>query len=287
MIQLYKETVQSLTHREKAEQEVEIWNLLSDIHGAGITKRLGERRDWMVREFGGKPSDYEKRAALYRAGPWAHELFKLVDSGEMTINVAAKLCAIARGYIRTGAPPQNAITRVLKEHRGGKSFSRVNAGLRNVEKTVSPSAKSQNLTKEFIGAMKSQAEQYVTTMVNGVGVEEVFVERMVRDFVGYVQESCNELKDNINKAKADARKERSIKIGKDRFNYACEVLGLTAKFGKAIDLKEANKLKKLRARELSPDFTGGAFKSEQQKNEYHAVLEAYEILETYVGQRDI
>jgi hypothetical protein len=279
---------------ELARLEHDIWDCLKVIEGRGLTKkagRAGEMRDWFSTKYGGLISSYERRGAIFRAGEWAHQLFILVDKKRMSLTTAIDSVQKVKSLARQGVPPDRAIEAIIRDYDGtAKSIENIEIGPARKPKTEDETNNGLG-SKSFKAKVMHLATEFMETATSEHSVEPVHKKKIMDEFGESVERVVLDFMHEIARKKGQAKKEGLEKIGNSRFGYSCEVLGLSAKFGAKLDIRRVSKAYKGRAAPLRRIVDVGhnsdseAVKS--ARSELVAVNQAYEILRTYVKQKEL
>jgi hypothetical protein len=268
LVQKYRKTAKSLTEKERAQLELDIWTFAP----AGVPKR-----DWLAKTLGVGTAAIEHHRYLLRLGSWVDPLWSRVDNG-MALTRAATIAKRAAELTGANAGPDLALQRALKEF--GEPASDVVASKRHTPE------QRQAKSKEFGREVDTLAKEYAAVMT--YGVEAHIVKQLTDEFTGMVKAAFEDFRNGLNRARNQADEGTKKKIGKHMFDYACEVLGLRARFGKPLDITEVKKIKNRRALELHPDRHQHLPEEQQRpmRDELERVLEAFGILETYCDQQE-
>lgn len=259
--QKYKQDKPNLTEREKAKREVDIWNIMVDIHGRGIQKKF-KRRKWFKDQFGGTSSEYEDRFIIHNLGSTAELIWDNLNKN-FTLASAVETIRIAKRN-------NTDIVKALEE-RANKLAPKFKAIKNSTEKVKS--------SKEFSRQIKLIAENFAEQQLKGT--DPYFAKKIIDAFMEWVDSGVKDLFAEAQKLRKDTKQENLSRIGRTRFNQACEVFGIIAKFGDILDRKDIRSRAHKRAGPLHPDKTGG---NEAKTREYHAVIEARQVLEDYMDQ---
>lgn len=270
---------------ELARLEHQIWELMKAKHGKKVTKQVGERRDWMQKQFGGNTTTYDHRANIYNAGKWAHVLFEKIDSKELPLAHASLIAAHVKAGVKMyiGIKPKVFMEQILTEYRGtpnsittikwkpGSRKNQVNA------ESIPPAsvvAHSRQLKIE----VNRLAEAYMARTMESVekDLDPYLRDKILENFKLSIDQTVDEFRREIETYKRDIKR-RAQPVGKRRFDLACEVLSFNGTYGKPIDIKEVARKMRIRARDLHPDVNP----SPEAKKEYLAVTDAFSVLQEY------
>jgi len=224
------------------------------------------------------------------AGSCINELWLRLDK-DISIYTAISIYRAAKKRLKSkGAEPsEKDISEALKEY-DSRPFER-DLGNGKISRSSSQYSKrdvpvKENIedSKRFFQQIRNLTESFIIKKL--VEVDPSIRKEITDEFEISIRDTFDQLTKRINKNRRDVNKEKKDeidRIGKTRFTNACEALSMSGVFGKPIDLKVAKKHKLYRLRDLHPDLHGGNM-SEVQKNEYTAVIEAYDLLERYNEQ---
>lgn len=266
-----------VTQLELAVQEHKIWDQLKFEHGAGLTKspEIGERREWFVRQFGGRPSTYDNRFTIYKAGSWAHRLFDLVDQETLSLGAAKDLVSEAKIIAkRKQISPADALLVALEA--GDSSSPLPQPG---VHQALPPM--STGSLRDFHRAVTTLAEAHLGESLADISVDHYHKQTLIDDFRDSLDILIREFGRKISQVKGDTRLASKRNVGAVRFNWACEVLGLRYEWGvNKVDMRMVKARKNKRVLDLHPDRNPD---NPAARKELERVLEAYDILEQYTG----
>jgi hypothetical protein len=236
------------------------------------------RRIWFRETFGNSSYVYEIRWFIYRH-KWAHPLFDEVDSERMTLRQALSVFRRVNFLVRRhNAGPAKVLKSVMEQYDGTtESINRATMeGAVSIDTSDSRDPVNQ-LARVFRKNVQHAAEIYVTKALKKMSVEQEEQEKLIEDFVINVDEVVSELMASVHQQRRNAKEEGLVRIGRRRFTWACEVLGIQTTFGGEVDLKLVGRMVRQRARDLHPDRN----KNPQAKEEYDNVNRAKEILMQY------
>jgi hypothetical protein len=263
LLNTYEKVREKGSSRELAELEAEI---VAQIHKQG--EKIGDRRVFFKKRFGGRGSDYDARSMIYRAGPWALPMFDRLDRGVKTNTVLLQLRAIKEEAEAKNIDPEKVLERVVSE--GSIPAPRA--------RPFVPANTGQGASKQFRLGVEALAERFMDTMFRNVSVE--IKNQLLSDFKTTLDQLLDEFRARAVRTKREARIDGLKRIGIERFKWACEVFGVQAKFGQSINIKKISRLRIRRLRDLHPDRNAG----ERARHEFDAVNTAFEILQTYSSQ---
>jgi hypothetical protein len=217
-------------------------------------------RQWLKQEFGGKESHYEVRASLLAAGDWVDPIWRYIESGALAY-------ATARDIFRHARLGHNDETRTRRLRRSLKS--------RIAAAHVEDSNGFSGAMRRYLHGVRTQTKAMLGSAIAGLPPDDA--KRIEEDFLETLQLVCNDLRDSIRKVRKPNLKPAE-RVGRVRFDRACEVLSVTFRYGHPIDMAQVKQRKWQRAKELHPDRNRGSREHEQ---ELQAVLDAFDILEQY------
>lgn len=277
------------TNLALATLEDELWSKKKVADGPGLTKK-GERRDWFQETFGGNVSEYEVRATMFNAGEPAHVLLERMDNNTLSPSMARKILSRGRELSKQhGVDLDICVDSVLKQfpkvpvdkaklpRAPTKKRETAARAVAATSTEFSTDTGPTQLSKQFKVIITETAENYVTAMFFGRNVSESQKNRLSDDFRISIDQLIDEWRKKIVTAKRQNREDTVKQLSRERFEWACEVLGFNLKFGDAINLKTINRRKIERARNLHPDRNS----SPEARDEYEDVLDAYSIFQEY------
>lgn len=279
---------------EHARLEDLIWDNIKAAHGRGITQaRMGERRDWFSKRFGGKPSYYEGRAMLYSAGEWAHIIFHAIDSDNMSLLFARQCIHRAKALARLhGIAPRTALEAVISQFQGTtKSIDNTVIKASHVAASAQEPAEGTS-SKGFKYSIMHQAKAFAEASMEGYDVEPMVREKACDEFEVSLARVIKDFLHTVSRKKSEAKRDGLEKIGTTRFAYACEVLGLPIKFGAKLARRRLDKSFRERAAPLrrkidSPNSAADKEALQAAADELRRVNDAYELLMVYVKQKEL
>jgi hypothetical protein len=269
LVQKYRQTAKDLPAKDRALLELDIYSFAP----AGVNKR-----DWAANMLGVGTSTIEQHRMLLKQGGWCDALWRRIDDG-MALSRAVKIAKRAVELCGPATGPDVALHKALKEF--GEPASEFVADRRHTPE------QRQIKSKEFAREIDTLAREYAAIMA--YGAEPHKVKNLTEEFTGMVRAALEDFRDGLNKARALAEEQvKPKKIGKRTFEYACEVLGLRARFGKPLDMAEVKRRKNRRALDLHEDRHQHLPEELRQpmRQELERVLEAYSILDTYSDQQE-
>jgi hypothetical protein len=301
LISQYKETESSMSEKQKAELEQQLWNIIQGLP----EERAGFRskRDWAAAKLGGSSRDYEQRSALIMAGPWVNPLWEMLENkvarhAVQLIFREAK-ARVARASNRLSQ--DEALRQVIDEYnarentattKDGRTFRR-QAPTRpppppvdSVMTEMDMDSPQGQRSKVFLGKMTALTDEFIrTSLLELSHVEEMTVKLAKDELVSFIREACDDFRRRVYSLRSASKKERErlSRITRDELRGAAEVLGIPVVWDKDVDLRLAKKIMLRRCAQLHPDKVGPM--SDNQKAEYNAVIESYKTLERYMESR--
>lgn len=288
----YKHKKDGLSEQQKAELENEIWFVYGTICG----KRREERRIWFTSQFGGTQAEYDDRANLVNSGKEVEQLWRRLDKG-MLRRTAVMLLREGKQRFHSENFNKNktgeitlteAIKGVLEEYdkiEADKIEAAKNAVPKKKAKKAKPdSGKSTsedpaNKSKKFFQSVRTLTDEFLKERLKEV--DPYFAKEISEEYVDWIREGYDDLRKKVSKHRADAKKERVGKIGRTRFQNACEILAIRGTFGKPVDLMAAKRCKMQRVKQLHPDKNEG---NRETEREFQSVVEAYDLIQEYMEQ---
>ena len=143
-------------------------------------------------------------------------------------------------------------------------------------------------SKQFMTRVMSLSDEFLRTSVPDLSEIDSMTMKLAKDdFVSFVRESVEDLRRKILTMRQQSKKDRgrASRVSRDGLREASEVLGISVVYGVDVDLHRAKKIMIRRCAQLHPDKNGPV--TEQQKNEYTAVVNAFKTLETYMEGRKL
>jgi hypothetical protein len=276
--------------------ENKIWEVVSNHHGKGFTKVIGEKRDWFHRRFGGNTSDYDFRSNMLKADKWAHHLFEMVDAGELSLNQAATAVREARKIsqirqVDLDLALKAAVANTLETTRRKKPGKQEEPKERARKSSKAPALNVEEMelsknkiasSKEFGRYMHQLGQKFIEAQFDEIYIDDYHKKRLAADFKVSLDQLLDEFRNTVTNTKNKTIDEGIEEIGEDSFNWACQVLGLRVEFGRPIDIKKVSKIQIRRARDLHPDRNP----SKEAAAEYRAVNDAFTILKAYAQRQN-
>jgi hypothetical protein len=269
LVQKYKKTAKTLGSKERALLEIDVYSFAP----GGVNKR-----DWTAKTLGVGTASVEHHRRLLKYGGWSDILWNRIDQG-LSLTRAVQIAQKALELTSPGTGPDVALHKALKAF--GEPASEVVADRHHTPE------QRQTKSKEFGREIDTLAREYAAAM--SYGSEPHVVTRLTDEFIGMVRSAFEDFRNGLNRARKLAEENtKPKKIGKRSFDYACEVLGIRARFGKSLDMTEVKRKKNRRALDLHEDRHQHLPEETRQpmKEELERVLEAYGILETYSEQQE-
>ncbi len=297
-IEDYRQRSGSLSHRELAILERDIWHIRLSIVGG---TRPNNIRDYFHEMFGDGTGNYESRSIIINAGPLADPVWDAIAVGRISIYTASKLVMRARQLGETQEQRESAVLELLKTAPQKSKYPRTRHQApeppTKANKIAPAATKSKPRTKRQEPAAPppsdrvKQAIAEYTKRVETLTMELLFrlgstldaheSADIYQDFIETLKLQLTELQQSIRRGTRRTMASTD-RVGRVRFMQACEVLGIMGLWGKPIDLNAAKSRKWERARALHPDHNNS---SRQHEAELQAVMDAYDILEQYSQQQ--
>ncbi len=277
-----------LTQRQLAALEHRVWTLFC----IAIPGNKGDRRDWLHNTFGGQIYEYEARGVLWNGLPGSEPFWERIEKG-MTIGTAMRLYRASKkeAAIKNVTVPE-AANKILAEYdeKGHLTVTADGKQIRKVapykkhyeEKLISSVDMTPTDTKEFKKFLDVILGKYASAQAPSG--DPFLVKDATEELIHWVHDGVDAFNRRISKIKSDEKEEQAAKIGRSRFFDAIDILALKRTdftFGRPIPLRIAKRAHIQRARQLHPDANKG---SDATVREYHAVNEAYKLLEEHANQ---
>lgn len=298
----YRTNSRSMSEKAKAIAENNIWDVWQN---TASMPKYERRRDWVAATFGTAGREFGIRSQLLQAGSWVDPLWALIDGGLSRNSVLKMFRASKERALREKIPLAEAVQKVIDEysqmgHEARSAQGRVFRRMSPLEKQRSqpPPAiedvpvemdmdSSQNRrSKQFLMRLTALTDEYLRTSVPGLsGIDEMSMKLAREEFVSFVREAGEDLRRRVYAMRAQSKKDlvRASRVSRDELRQAAEVLGLSVVWGRDLELRKAKKIMIQRCAHLHPDKTGSM--TEQQKDEYTAVVQAYKTCERYMEGR--
>jgi hypothetical protein len=275
--------------RDLAQLEHEIWDAVRLVDGnAAADGRKINLREWFVSYFKGNASAYETRGAVLRAGEWAGVLFERIDDQTLTLSGVRRCLRATKALVgKEKVPPARALAAVLDAFDGtADSLNGVTA--------LRPGAGSPagiTASKGFKARTLQAASDFASHSMEGHEIEPMKRQQIVEEFQASLGRAVDDLLLDISRTKGDARKAAIDTIGPRRFAHACEVLGVSARFGKPLNARTVRQAYRRRASALqrTVDVATGCNDTSKAAQAAHAELQAvngaHDLLRAYAKQR--
>lgn len=287
LISQYKNNISSMSGKQTAEAEKHLVDAWMNVNLQNPS--ADARNEWIRNTLGVKTQDYEMRSMLLRAGQWVDHLWKMHDHGT-PIRTIVRLFREARDEASTKQVSHHqALEKVINQYentgflahtKDGKIYRRPGPSMKTeIGTPFSQSDNQKTRSSNFISQVSTLATEYVRTSILPSGLDEVEIQKPIDEFVSFVNEACEDLRKRVTSIRSHGLKDaKKQKISRDGLRRACEVLGISAVYGRPVNLRSAKKIMFKRAAELHPDKCA----STTSTREYQAVIEAYHDLETYM-----
>jgi hypothetical protein len=213
---------------------------------------------------------------------WADPVFERIDNG-MSYTEATGL--VRRASKRAKYEGNLTLAQSLKLEMDELKAKRLTISGTSTKKSTSPkvvAAEKGSAAKKLLANIESLVQEYLDE--TSESVDPYLIAKCKADFIDTIKIAYADLRSALIYARSDSKDTVLEKVGKKRFEQACQVLGMTkAKFGKPISLTEIKRRKNRRAIELHPDRNQNLPESQQKKleHEFSVVIDAYKVLEMY------
>lgn len=279
---------------QKAELEHDIWETTRLLDGPnGKYKNLREMFSTIGSE---RTTSYEIRAYIFK-NRWAHPLFDAIDKG-LKHSVARDMYIRARELAnKPNVSLEKALKVILDGYNGTRDSIR-DARVGKVETETETHHTNANepepvitVSKRFKASVMHLAKGFTEASVNGCEIDPFFIQRAVAEFDASLDRIIQDFQLDISRYRHEAKKLTLDKIGDTRFERACEVLGLKARFGEKLDTSKLNRAFRNRAAPLRRivDVAQGEGidneKTQAASRELSAVNQAYELLRLYIQRK--
>lgn len=286
LVHRYQAELSSLSNRQKAVIEQDIWFLLGP-----YKRKEMDRRKTLSLILGGSHQDYEQRFILLNAGEAGAPFWSRLDSGEMSLYTAVRLYREAKSRAhrsRTGLP--EAVIYVLAEYDAlpvsylpGGGFVRKKTA-KKIPRPVTPPPRKPvtESSKAFFVAVRQLASDYLAMRLKGL--DEIVAEKLWREFEAELNALLEEFAKKVYRTNLAERRihEAETEVNRPLIVKACRILCMDPpRPGAPIDRAHAKKNKAKLVRLYHPDAHGG---DESMRPQYEAVLEAWSVVERYVEQ---
>jgi hypothetical protein len=300
LVAQYKESFSSMTEKKRAEEERDLY-LLANPNGRD---GKGGKREWLAAYVGGATQHFEQRAMLLTAGPWVNPLWEMFDKDTSRSTIIQLFRNARNTMVRKQIPGEEALKITLDEYnnRGheartssGKTYRRMSplekqrssppSPMKDMSIEMDMDASQNRRSKQFFSQMTALSDEFVrTSLVRVSGIDELTIKIAKDEFTSFIQEACNDFRRRVYVMRSASKKDhvRAARITREKLREAAEVLGISIVWDQDIDLRKAKKIMFRRCAQLHPDHSNT---SDEQKAEYRAVVEAYNIIERYMEGR--
>lgn len=289
-VSAYKAEAPRLKARELAEREEGIWKLFAQVS----ERPLPRREKWMPDKLGARPVDVESRSALFRSGAWVDPLWERLDSGDIKkFDRARRLRLAALAKVRLDGIDQSEALRVVlasydKLRKAGRHLSgkRGENGAPSKSKGTGVRRSSERGPREGTPpdrrlGIRKVVEERLVPYFDAIGVPEPFRLEVADSFLRQLDVLLDDFE---REAKREKARPLLTKVSEHRFRTACELLGIEARYGVAIDLHKVRVRKGKLQAPLHPDRTGGEWRDDFSRQAYESYEAAYGLLNEYNQQ---
>jgi len=293
MCEEYRTLCDALSHKDRAQREHDIWQLQMATRGPGpgVRECVDRRREYELRRLlGGTVGDYDVRRQLYTFGKAADPMWDRLQTDltlgcVRTLSYQAKALAkkqnltLSEAVLRALADYDEKPTSTTRKRNDGKVVK--NQGGSHTRAAVKPDpvdVKAADAAVQFRREVRALSERFVAQRL--ADADEYLRDKATTDFAQWIEQGVTDLFATIRKHAMNTRREKLVKIGRVRFQQACEILGVKGEFGKKIDLMLVKRRHHERSKQLHPDSAQG----DAHRSEFQAVQEARDILEDYMRQ---
>lgn len=272
------------TMKDKAFVEDLLWQTASPIGDSGGRPLI---RDWVTKYVDAPQAAVEARRRLFTAGPGIDLLWARVDSDEFSPDMAADRLTDARKLAKKEHIELNvAIERVLAEYDTWpkRAVAGRMVGVRPATQLLSPTAprktngraRSKNPEIAFWAKIRLLIAAYLAERAGDL--DPYILSELSKDFERELQVMTASWTAKITRAKQrhEAQQNTTLLVTRTKVTQACRTLGMDPpKPGKPADMQTAHSRKRALAKAYHPDV------SPNTRDQYEAVLEAYDTLEAY------
>lgn len=281
LIRQYKAKEHSLSGRERARLEQELW-----VSAQPQQERYRER--WLSQQLGEPQRTYRWRSMLLRASWEADALWKRIDAGTLSLEVAVDLLhqvqsltpsdakdfdaamqLVLESFQKTAPPPTSepASPTPAKPDSGGgrrppsveaaRRGGQIRGAQRRAQVRAAAAASVKPTDEAAFGKMMQSAaaqalDQFWKSLPNKQRLDEYLVKRIQDDFVAWVDAGVDAFVRDLRRIQKDAHRDQLTRIGRSRFSDACNVLTISMqlekeglRFGQKLSPKQAKKLREL------------------------------------------
>src|SRR5512135_182690 len=302
LLDQYRANHQVMSEKAKAIAEKDIWSVWQN---TASMPKYERRRDWVAATFGTSGREFGIRSQLLQAGAWVDPLWALIDDG-MSRNSVLKMFQSARTRaLKERISPSEALQKVIDEYNKTGHESRTAEGqifrrmpplerqrsqpppaIEDVPVEMDMDSTQNRRSKQFMLRLTALTDEFLRTSVPGLsGIDEMSMKLARDEFISFIREAGEDLRRRVYVMRAQSKKDlvRASRVSRDELRQAAEVLGLSVVWGRDLELRKAKKIMIQRCAHLHPDKTGSM--TEQQKDEYTAVVQAYKTCERYMEGR--
>lgn len=287
LIKKYESAWDSLSEKEKAQAEKEVWDATDH-----IVRHSYQRREYLAAFLSGTQAKVQVREALLNAGSAVDILWERIHAGKMLPTTAHSLLRRAKGRVELHKETLvEGLAFVLMDHDSlpiahtsdGREFRR-----RNPSSLRRPPAKGERPAKKkggsddsklIFGQIRGMVAAYCAARMEGLDpiVSERIMQSVSKDlnavlveFAGRVYRAAQQEKQEI---------KLMVEIGRREIIEACRVLRMDPpRAGTPVNMSLAKRQKRILARLFHPDANDGSNSFTEQ---YDEVVKAYEMIESY------
>jgi hypothetical protein len=290
LVELYKRDAHALSQLELAKREKEIWSKIREQKLQGTRTRP----EILSILLGGTTYQIGNRQYVLAGGAVADVLWKRIDQKTLTLSAARKILLEAKRAAHSSGEPVDAVmARVLKRYdelpftmqrSDGTVYRR--AKFKTVKKNV---IKNRLSTKQLLresandesvwAIIRREMNEFLASKIKNSG--SILIDEITREFEIALRQLIGEFRHKVRSAEAvDKSWLTTTSISQEEMESACAILKIDPPLdGGPVDLHVANQMKKRLARAYHPDVHG-----ETTREQFEAVLRAYDVLEEYNGQ---
>jgi hypothetical protein len=285
LVKQYKTSASSMTEKEKAALENQIWELVP-------SPRALYRRDYLKQTLNIPPNESEARSKLYHGGAEAERLWELIHSRKMALRTAADLFSKARQRsLSENLKLDDALDEAIEEYNSRPYGGTTQAGIpyrfgepkkrKQRVVTTKPLASSDD---SFWGTLQASLQEFVEKSVPNLDPGSAAI--LLKEFRTELKVLADQFQMKLRREAERTAFSLPTRSGSVTFKEvvrACELLHMDPpiKSGEAVDLSKAARQKRVLARNYHPDAAGD---SPVLAEKYLIVMEAYETLEAYSKQ---
>lgn len=279
--------------KELAVLEQRIWKMQKTIwKSMGV--QVSRKEKYFSREFSVKGGPVSDRANLLSTGAFGEFFWDLAAKERLPIRVGYKLARKARDLdFENSLGVVKACEAVWREYTKGTYQARTATG--GITRRKKPRPPPEELpefsdpekwdpniseSKRFRGALRTLTEGFVHARLEGI--DESIQHDIIRDFEFEVRVAYEDLLKKVNKYRSELKMDALTEVSSSEIRQACECLGVSPpKRGAELDMLQARTKYRKLAAQFHPDRAG---KDPKIVRQYHAINEAWEIVQNYMQQ---